>query len=188
MTVSFNTLKANGQLFTSLPELDDLEFSLSNANAADVLDALGIRRRLLREPLAPAVLQSPPRRRPAQARWPRLARHPGQGDAGTRLHGSDRLRQARRLHRAEACPSLRSREPRSRLARPMSGGAEALTPSAKRVGDCCVDPRAFISGAAIALSIAARASGDAVTSANRSEPACARPAARRAAAGWASPS
>jgi hypothetical protein len=42
MTVSFNPLKATGDLFTSLPELDDLEFSLSNANAADVLDALGI--------------------------------------------------------------------------------------------------------------------------------------------------
>jgi hypothetical protein len=42
MTVSFNPLKANGQVFTHLPELDDLEHSLSNANAADVLDALGI--------------------------------------------------------------------------------------------------------------------------------------------------
>jgi hypothetical protein len=42
MTVSFNPLKTTGDLFTSLPELDDLEFSLSNANAADVLDALGI--------------------------------------------------------------------------------------------------------------------------------------------------
>jgi hypothetical protein len=42
MTISFNPLKANGQLFTHLPELDDLEVSLSNANAADVLDTLGI--------------------------------------------------------------------------------------------------------------------------------------------------
>jgi hypothetical protein len=42
MTVSFNPLKANGQFFTHLPALDDLEVSLSNANAADVLDALGI--------------------------------------------------------------------------------------------------------------------------------------------------
>jgi hypothetical protein len=42
MTVSFNPLKATGDLFTHLPELDDLESSLSNANAADVLDALGI--------------------------------------------------------------------------------------------------------------------------------------------------
>ena len=42
MTISFNPLKANGHLFAHLPELDDLEFSLSNANAADVLDALGI--------------------------------------------------------------------------------------------------------------------------------------------------
>jgi hypothetical protein len=41
MTISFNPLKANGHLFTHLPELDDLEFSLSDANAAD-LDALGI--------------------------------------------------------------------------------------------------------------------------------------------------
>ena len=29
MTISFNPLKANGQLFTHLPELDDLEVSLS---------------------------------------------------------------------------------------------------------------------------------------------------------------
>jgi hypothetical protein len=42
MTVSFNPLKANGQLFAHLPELDDVELSLSNANAADVLGALGI--------------------------------------------------------------------------------------------------------------------------------------------------
>ena len=42
MTLSFNPLKANGQLFTRLPELDDHEFSLSNANAADLLDTLGI--------------------------------------------------------------------------------------------------------------------------------------------------
>ena len=42
MTVSFTPLKANGQLFNHLPELDDVELSLSNANAADVLDALGI--------------------------------------------------------------------------------------------------------------------------------------------------
>ena len=42
MTFSFNPLKANGQLFTRLPELDDVGFSLSNANAADDLDALGI--------------------------------------------------------------------------------------------------------------------------------------------------
>ena len=37
MTVSFNPLKTNGELFTRLPELGDVEFSLSNANAADVL-------------------------------------------------------------------------------------------------------------------------------------------------------
>jgi hypothetical protein len=42
MTVAFRPLKATGDLFTHLPELDDLEFSLSNANAAEVLDALGI--------------------------------------------------------------------------------------------------------------------------------------------------
>ena len=41
MTISFNPLKANGHLFTHVPELD-LEFSLPSANAADVLDALGI--------------------------------------------------------------------------------------------------------------------------------------------------
>ena len=49
MTFSFNPLKANGQLFTRLPELDDVKFSLSNANAADDLDARD-RRRLLRKP------------------------------------------------------------------------------------------------------------------------------------------
>ena len=42
MTVSFTLLKANGQTFDRLPGHDNREFSLSNANAADVLDALGI--------------------------------------------------------------------------------------------------------------------------------------------------
>ena len=46
----------------------------------------------------------------------------------TREPGSmvlNRLRQGRRLHRAKACPSLRSREPRAELGATMSGGAEA---------------------------------------------------------------
>ena len=42
MSVSFTLYKANGQRFDLLPGHDDWEFSLSNANAADVLDALGI--------------------------------------------------------------------------------------------------------------------------------------------------
>ncbi len=42
MSVSFNLYKANGQGFDLLPGHEDREFSLSNANAADVLDALGI--------------------------------------------------------------------------------------------------------------------------------------------------
>ena len=42
MPVSFTLLKASGQRFDPLPGHDDREFSLSNANAADVLDALGI--------------------------------------------------------------------------------------------------------------------------------------------------
>jgi hypothetical protein len=42
MSVSFTLLKANGQRFDPLPGHDDRELSLSNANAADVLDALGI--------------------------------------------------------------------------------------------------------------------------------------------------
>ncbi len=42
MSVSFALLKADGQRFDPLPGHDDREFSLSNANAADVLDALGI--------------------------------------------------------------------------------------------------------------------------------------------------
>jgi len=42
MSVSFILYKANGQGFDLLPGDEDREFSLSNANAADVLDALGI--------------------------------------------------------------------------------------------------------------------------------------------------
>ncbi len=42
MSVSFILLKANGQRFDPLPGHDNREFSLSNANAADVLHALGI--------------------------------------------------------------------------------------------------------------------------------------------------
>ena len=42
MSVSFTLYKAAGQCFDPLPGHDDREFSLSNANAADVLDALGI--------------------------------------------------------------------------------------------------------------------------------------------------
>ena len=42
MTVSFNPLKANGHTFSGVPELDDLEVSLSNDNARDVLQALGV--------------------------------------------------------------------------------------------------------------------------------------------------
>jgi hypothetical protein len=42
MSVCFTLYKGNGQRFDPLPGHDDREFSLSNANAADVLDALGI--------------------------------------------------------------------------------------------------------------------------------------------------
>ena len=42
MTVSFTLYKANGQHFDLLPGNDNREFNLSNANAADVLEALGI--------------------------------------------------------------------------------------------------------------------------------------------------
>src|SRR5208282_700901 len=42
MSVSFTLLKVSGRRFDLLPGHDDREFSLSNANAADVLDALGI--------------------------------------------------------------------------------------------------------------------------------------------------
>jgi hypothetical protein len=44
-------LEANGQHFDSLPGHDDREFSLSNANAADFLDALGVHDLHLRTPL-----------------------------------------------------------------------------------------------------------------------------------------
>jgi len=43
MSVSFTLLKANGRRFDLLPGHDDREVNLSNANAADVLDALGIK-------------------------------------------------------------------------------------------------------------------------------------------------
>ena len=42
MTVSFTLLKANGQTFDRLPGDEEREFSLSNVNAGDLLDALGI--------------------------------------------------------------------------------------------------------------------------------------------------
>jgi hypothetical protein len=42
MTVSFTLYKANGHAFDLLPGNDDRDFSLSNANAADVLSALAI--------------------------------------------------------------------------------------------------------------------------------------------------
>jgi hypothetical protein len=42
MTVSFNLYKANGQRFELLPGDGDREISLSEANACDVLAALGI--------------------------------------------------------------------------------------------------------------------------------------------------
>ena len=58
MSVSFTLLKASGQRFDLLPGHDDREFSLSNANAADVLDALGIEELLLRTPLADPCFQA----------------------------------------------------------------------------------------------------------------------------------
>ena len=42
MSVSLTLYKAAGQRFDPLPGHDHRDFSLSNANAADVLDALGI--------------------------------------------------------------------------------------------------------------------------------------------------
>ncbi len=42
MSVSFTLYKADGHSFDLLPGHDDREVNLSNANAADVLDALGI--------------------------------------------------------------------------------------------------------------------------------------------------
>jgi hypothetical protein len=42
MSVSFALYKSSGQRFDLLPGRDDGEFSTSNANTADVLDALGI--------------------------------------------------------------------------------------------------------------------------------------------------
>ncbi len=42
MSVGFILYKAKGHRFDPLPGYDGWEFPLSNANAADVLDALGI--------------------------------------------------------------------------------------------------------------------------------------------------
>ena len=117
MAVSFNPLKADGQLFTHLPELDDVELSLSNANAVDVLDALGIEDAISASPWPlpcfKALLVVARRKRIGHAS-PAI---PLTGTPEPRLHGPDRLRQARRLHRAEARPSLGSRKPRSRVGR-----------------------------------------------------------------------
>jgi hypothetical protein len=66
MSVSLNLLKAAGQHFDLLPGHEDREFSLSNVNAAAVLDALH-RRRLLRTSMADPLLPRAPHRRPAQA-------------------------------------------------------------------------------------------------------------------------
>jgi hypothetical protein len=52
MSVSFTLLKANGHRFDLLPSHDGREFSLLNANAADVLDALGIEDSLSERPRA----------------------------------------------------------------------------------------------------------------------------------------
>jgi hypothetical protein len=81
MTVSFNPLKANGQTFSCVPELDDLEVSLSNDNARDVLQALSIDDLYSTNALAHRLLQGRPRRRPPQAPRPRLARHPPHRDS-----------------------------------------------------------------------------------------------------------
>jgi len=53
MSVSFTLLKANGQRFDPLPGHDDREFSLSNANAADILDALGLEHSFSERPWPP---------------------------------------------------------------------------------------------------------------------------------------
>ena len=88
MSVSFTPYKASGQRFDLLPGHDDREFSLSNANAADVLDALGIERLLLRAHLADPALSDVADRRPAQAPRPRLPQpspSPKRGSRGTML-------------------------------------------------------------------------------------------------------
>ena len=110
MSVSFTLLKANGQRFDPLPGHDDREFSLSNANAADVLRRSRPRRLLLRTPLADSLLPGAPHRRPAQAPRPRLPSHPRHRNEKAGDDARDRLRSGRRLHRAKARKALRSRE------------------------------------------------------------------------------
>jgi hypothetical protein len=93
MTVSFNRLNASGHLFTHCPT------STISSSATPTPPTSWTRK-----PVAAFLLQSPPRRRLTQAHRPGFARHPHHEDAGTRLHGADRLRQGRRQHRGESSP------------------------------------------------------------------------------------
>ena len=127
MSVSFTLLKASGQRFDLLPGHDDREFSLSNANAADVLDALGIEDSFSERPWPIRLLPGAPHRRPAQAPRPCLPRHPRHRNPGAGEDARDRLWPGRRLHRAKARKALRSRERRRRNRRNSCG--MGLTPN-----------------------------------------------------------
>ena len=103
MSVSFTLLKASGQRFDLLPGHDDREFSLSNANAADVLDALGIEDSFSERPWPipcfRALLIVARRKRLGHAS-PAI---PVTETEEVGQDACDRLRSGRRLHRAKAC-------------------------------------------------------------------------------------
>ena len=110
MSASFALYKSSGQHFDRLPGHDDGGFSLSNANAAAVLDALRIEGSFSERPLADPLLPGAPHRRSAQTPRPRLSTIPSP-KSGSRGEGArDRLWPGRRLHRAKARKALRSRE------------------------------------------------------------------------------
>ena len=110
MSVSFTLLKANGQRFDPLPGHDDREFSISNANAAAVLDALGIEDSFSERPWPIQrfrTLLIVARRKRLGHASPAIPVTETQ-EAGD--DACDRLRSGRRLHRAKARKALRSRE------------------------------------------------------------------------------
>jgi hypothetical protein len=107
MSVSFTLYKANGQRFDLLPGHDDWEFSLSNANAADVLDALGIEDSFSERPCPIQCFRT----LLIVARRKRLGHaSPAIPVTEMRKPGTMLVTPGRRLHRAKARPALRFRE------------------------------------------------------------------------------
>jgi hypothetical protein len=109
MSVSFALYKSSGQRFDLLPGHDDGEFSLSNAIAADVLDALGIEDSFSERPCPIQCFRT----------LLTVARRKRLGHASRALPVTETRKpgtmlvidyEARRLHRAKARKALRSRE------------------------------------------------------------------------------